>query len=54
MGRVLGYLAAIVVVCVAIGLITHRVVIPMLIGAGLLILGIVIAISRADAPGPER
>ena len=53
MGRVLGYLALTVVVCVAIGLITHRVVLPMLIGAGLVLLGILIAISRAESPGSE-
>jgi NADH:ubiquinone oxidoreductase subunit K len=54
MGRVMGYIGLIVLVCVALGLILHRVVIPMLIGAGLLVLGVFIAISRADSPDPEQ
>jgi NADH:ubiquinone oxidoreductase subunit K len=53
MGRVMGYIGLTILVCVALGLILHRVLIPMLIGAGLLLLGIFIAVSRADSPDPE-
>ena len=53
MGRALGYIALIVFVSVTIGLITHRVVLPVLIGGGLFLLGIFIAIGRAGSPGSE-
>lgn len=53
MGRVMGFIALAVVIGVASGLVLHRVVLGMLIGAGVLLLGILILISRADSPRPE-
>lgn len=54
MGRALGYLGLIVLVSVAIGLATHRVIVPVLIGAGLVVLLIFIAIGRAGSADSEE
>jgi hypothetical protein len=53
MGRVMGFLALAALIGIATGLILHRVVVGMLVGAGILLLGIVIAIGRADPAPPE-
>jgi hypothetical protein len=53
MGRVMGFIALAVVIGVATGLVLHRVVVGMLVGAGVLLLGLLILISRTDRPGPE-
>jgi hypothetical protein len=52
-GRVMGFIALAVLIGVASGLVLHRVVVGMLVGAGILLLGILILISRAGSPGPE-
>ena len=54
MWRVMGFIALAVLIGVATGLALHRVLVGMLVGGGVLIFGILIAISRADSPGPER
>jgi NADH:ubiquinone oxidoreductase subunit K len=53
MGRAVGFIALVVLFCVVLGLVLHRVVIPMLIGAGILLLAIFVALGRAGSPGPE-
>jgi hypothetical protein len=53
MGRVMGFIALAVLIGVASGLLLHRVVVGMLVGAGVLLLGLLILISRADSPNPE-
>ena len=53
MGRVLWFLAFAVFVGVATGLLLHRVILGMLIGAGVVLLGIVIAIGRSEPVDPE-
>ena len=50
MGRVMGFIALAVVIGVATGLVLHRVVVGMLVGGGVLLLGLLILISRADRP----
>ena len=54
MGRVMAFIALAVVIGVATGLVLHRVLVGMLVGGGVLILGILIAINRADTSGSER
>jgi hypothetical protein len=51
--RVMGFLALAALIGVATGLVLHRVVVGVLVGAGVLLLGIVILISRANPPDPE-
>jgi hypothetical protein len=53
MGRVMGFIALAVLIGVATGLLLHRIVVGMLVAAGVLLLGLLILISRADSPGPE-
>jgi len=53
MGRVMGFIALAALIGVATGLLLHRVVVGMLVGAGVLLLGLLILISRADSSGPE-
>jgi hypothetical protein len=54
MGRVMAFIALAVLIGVATGLVLHRVLVGMLVGGGVLILGLLIVINRADSPGPER
>ena len=54
MGRVMAFIALAVAIGVATGLVLHRVLVGMLVGGGVLILGILIAINRADSSGSER
>jgi len=49
MGRVMGFIALCIVVGVATGLVLDRVIVGMLVGAGLFLVGLFILISRADA-----
>ena len=51
MGRVMGFIALCVVIGVATGLVLDRVIVGMLVGAGLFLVGLFILISRADAAG---
>jgi hypothetical protein len=53
MSRVMGFIALAALIGVASGLLLHRVVVGMLVGAGVLLLGLLILISRADSPNPE-
>ena len=53
MGRALWWIALSVVIGVGTGLILHRVILGMFVGAGVLLLGILIAINRADPVDPE-
>ena len=53
MGRVMAFIGMAVLIGVATGLVLHRVVVGMLVGAGVLVLGILLLISRADSPDPE-
>jgi hypothetical protein len=53
MGRVMGFIALAVLIGIATGLVLHRVVVGMLVGAGVLLLGILIAIGRADPAPPD-
>jgi hypothetical protein len=53
MGRVLWFLAFAVFVGVATGLILHRVILGMLVGAGVVFLGIIVAVSRSEPVDPE-
>jgi hypothetical protein len=53
MGRVIWFIALAALLGVISGLLLHRVVVGMLVGAGVLILGLLIVITRADSPGPE-
>ncbi len=51
MGRVMGFIALAIVIGVATGLVLHRVLVGMLVGGGVLLLGLLIVINRADRPG---
>ncbi|HEV8457415.1 MAG TPA: hypothetical protein VGR44_03885 [Methylomirabilota bacterium] len=53
MGRVTGFIALAALIGVASGLLLHRVVVGMLVGAGILLLGLFILIGRGDSPDPE-
>jgi hypothetical protein len=53
MGRVMGFIALAALIGVATGLLLERVVVGMLVGAGILLLGIAVVISRANPRGPE-
>jgi hypothetical protein len=53
MGRVMGFIALAVLIGVATGLVLHRVVVGMLVGGGVLILGLLIVINRADSPDAD-
>jgi hypothetical protein len=52
MGRVMGFLALAAVIGIVTGLALHRVIVGMLVGAGVLLLGAFLLIGRADDPGP--
>jgi hypothetical protein len=54
MGRVMAFIALAVLIGVATGLVLHRVLIGMLVGGGVLILGLLIAINWADSSSSER
>jgi hypothetical protein len=47
------FIALAALIGVAVGLLLHRVLIGMFVGAGVLLLGLFILIGRADSPGPE-
>ena len=49
----MAFIALAVLIGVATGLLLHRVVVGMLVGGGVLILGLLIAINRADSSSPE-
>ena len=51
--RVIGFIGLAVVIGVASGLLFHRVVLGMLVGAGVLLLGILVLITRAGSPSHE-
>ena len=51
--RALGFIALAALIGVATGLLLHRVLLGVLVAAGILVLGLLILISRADSPGPE-
>jgi hypothetical protein len=53
MGRVMGFIALCVLIGVATGLVLDRVIVGMLVGAGIFLLALFIFISRAGRPGPE-
>jgi hypothetical protein len=53
MGRVMGFIALAALIGIATGLVLHRVVVGMLVGAGILLLGLLILIGRADSPPSE-
>jgi hypothetical protein len=53
MGRVMGFIALCVLVGVATGLVLDRVIVGMLVGAGLFLVGLFVLIGRAGRPGPE-
>ena len=53
MGRVMGFIALAALIGVATGLVLHRVIVGMFVGAGVLLLGLFILIGRAGSPGPE-
>jgi hypothetical protein len=53
MARVLGFLALAVVIGVAAGVVLDRVLLGMLVSGGILLLGIVMLISRAE-DDPDR
>ena len=51
--RVMGFIALAALVGVASGLLLRRILLGVLVGAGVLLLGLFILISRADSAGPE-
>ena len=53
MGRAMGFIALCVLIGVATGLVLDRVIVGMLVGAGLFLVGLFVLISRADRAGPE-
>ena len=53
MWRVMAYIAMAALVGIATGLLLHRVIVGMLVGAAILILGIFILIGRAGSVDPE-
>jgi hypothetical protein len=53
MGRVMWFLALALVIGVGTGLALHRVIVGVLVGAGILMLGLFILIGRADSPSSE-
>ena len=53
MGRVVGFVVLTILVCVVLGVVTHRVLIPMLAGGAIVLLGIFVAVRRAGSAGPE-
>jgi hypothetical protein len=53
MHRVLGFIALAAVIGVATGVVLHRVLLGMLVSGGILLLGIVMLISRAE-DDPDR
>jgi hypothetical protein len=46
------FLALAAIIGIVVGLALHRVIIGMLVGAGVLLLGAFLLIGRADDPGP--
>jgi hypothetical protein len=52
-GKVLWFLAFAVFAGVATGLILHRIILGVIVGAGILLLGIIIAINRSEPVDPE-
>ena len=53
MPRVFGFIALAVVIGLATGVVLHRVLLGMLVSGGILLLGIVMLISRAE-DDPDR
>ena len=53
MGRVVGFIVMAGVIGVTTGVVLHRVLLGMLVSAGILLLGIVMIISRAE-DDPDR
>ena len=51
--RVMGFIALAALIGVATGLVLQRVIVGMLVGAGVLILGLLILINRAGSPDAE-
>ena len=51
--RVVGFIVLAGLIGVATGLVLERIIVGVLVGAGILLLGIVILISRADSPSSE-
>jgi hypothetical protein len=51
--RALAYIALAGLIGVATGVILHRIVLGVLVAAGLLLLGLFILVSRSEPPGPE-
>jgi hypothetical protein len=56
--RVVGYIGLSAVIGVAVGLLSsggpfHKVLVGVLVGAGMLILGLFILLGRSGSPGPE-
>jgi NADH:ubiquinone oxidoreductase subunit 3 (subunit A) len=51
--RVMAYIAFAAVIGIATGLVLHRVIVGVLVGAGVLLLGLVILINRAGPSGTE-
>jgi hypothetical protein len=53
MGRVMWFIALALLIGVATGLALQRVIVGVLVGAGILMLGLLILIGRADSPSSE-
>ncbi len=53
MNRVMGFITLAIVIGVVTGLVLHRVLLGMLVGGGVLILGLLMLMRRAERPGPE-
>jgi hypothetical protein len=52
--RVVGFIVLVGVIGVAVGLLSHRILIGVLVAAGVLVLGLLMLINRADPPAAER
>ena len=51
--RVVAFIALAGLIGVATGLVLERIIVGVLVGAGILVVGLLILISRADSPGAE-
>ena len=51
--RVVAFIALAALIGVATGLVLERVIVGVLVGAGILVVGLLILISRAGSPGAE-